>query len=1127
MATLTRDFDWAASPLGPPEQWPPVLASTLGIVLSARFPMAIYWGAEGWLLYNDAWRPILGDKHPWALGKAAREVWPEIWEAIAPGFETVRRTGQATWSRDSLLPMQRFGYTEECYFDYTFNPIRGATGEVEGILNVVQETTERVLGGRRTEFLRELAARTSAAKNETTACEAAGEAFATDPADFPFSLLYLIDGASRQARLAARHGVPAASAAGANRIALDDDLGAWPVGEALRTGGLVFVEGIDRRFDPPFHTPWPEPVTRAFVMPIAGAAKQGCSAVLVAGVNPRRSLDADYRRLLELTGSHLATAIATANSCASERRRAEQLAEIDRAKTAFFNNVSHEFRTPLTLMLGPLEEELRERGGNSERLDLAYRNSLRLLKLVNTLLDFSRIEAGRMDADFEPVDLAAFTAELASAFRSATSKAGLELIVDCPPLSAPVHVNREMWEKIVFNFLSNSFKFTFEGSITVRLHEAPPDHVRLTVRDTGVGIAAAELPKLFERFHRVRNTRSRSHEGTGIGLAFVRELVRLHGGTVDVASVEGQGTTFTVTLPLGTAHLPADRLRPGRPDRPTGMQAAAFLEEAVHWLPNERAPSIAAGAGTPQPSARAGARILLADDNHDMRGYIERLLVDRGFVVTAVADGDAAVASALAQPPALVVSDVMMPKRDGFGVLRALRADAATRTVPVILLSARAGEEARIGGIEAGADDYLVKPFGARELLARVETHLEMARLRQEAAVALEKERRRLHDLLMNAPAIIAVLRGPEHVLELANERWCRSIGRTDVQGLLGRPLVEIIPAIRPQGFLALLDRAYATGEPCRGEEAPVSLQVAGAASAGELFVNFVYQPMRDSNGVIDGILVHAVDVTGQVESRREIERLATGLRQANRLLEDRAEHLNDLVQQRTTKLRETIAELETFSYSIAHDLRAPLRSVRGFSDVLLTEFAAPLPAEGQAFLRRIASSAARMDKLIQDVLNYSRIVRGDLALAPVELDPLVREIADTYPSFAPDKIEIRIPAPLPRVLGNEAMLTQVFSNLLGNAQKFVAPGVRPVVTITATASGGRVSVEVSDNGIGIAPEQHGKIFEIFYQLDRNAGGTGIGLAIVKKAVERMSGTIDVESRTGDGARFRVRLAAA
>ncbi len=309
--------------MGPVADWTITFTSTLGLVVSAGFPMAIYWGEEGWLFYNDAWRPILGEKHPWALGRAAREVWPEIWAAIAPEFNAVRQTGEAIRRADSLLPMQRFGYTEECYFDYTLNPIRSLDGKVVGILNVVQETTDRVLNARRTELLRELSMRTTAAKTKAAVCEAAAAAFATDPADFPFSLIYLVDLTARKASLVAADGVASTSNAHSREVYLDTDHLGWPLGEAVRTGRTVTVEDIAVRFGTTFRSPWPEPVTRGLVIPIAGAAQEGFSAVLVVGVNPRRSLDNDYRRLLELAGSHLAIAIAMANSYAAERQRAE------------------------------------------------------------------------------------------------------------------------------------------------------------------------------------------------------------------------------------------------------------------------------------------------------------------------------------------------------------------------------------------------------------------------------------------------------------------------------------------------------------------------------------------------------------------------------------------------------------------------------------------------------------------------------------------------------------------------------------------------------------------------------------------------------------------------------------
>ncbi|MEH2291519.1 ATP-binding protein [Nostoc sp.] len=450
--------------------------------------------------------------------------------------------------------------------------------------------------------------------------------------------------------------------------------------------------------------------------------------------------------------------------------------QVEQAKTLFLSNVSHEFRTPLTLLLSPLQDALSDSANplpqaQQERLELAHRNSLRLLKLVNTLLDFSRIEAGRMEAVYEPTDLALYTTELASVFRSAIEQAGLQLSVDCPPISELVYVDREMWEKIVLNLLSNAFKFTLEGEIAVRVYLEDGDHVTLQVEDTGTGIEPEELPHLFERFYQVKRATARTYEGSGIGLALVHELIKIHGGTIEVSSTPRVGSCFTVTILLGTAHLQSDRLRrvvgdritATRTLRSTALNAAPYVQQAERWISEKGTRDWGIGTGKKLLSREPGAEeknfpntqspvpnlhyplsseaappspiphVLIVDDNADMRDYLKRILSEHNVEVEAVADGAAALAIVTERVPSLVVSDVMMPLLDGFELLKALRADAQTKEVPIILLSARAGEESVIEGLLAGADDYLIKPFSATELVTRVLAHLQMAQLRSQA----------------------------------------------------------------------------------------------------------------------------------------------------------------------------------------------------------------------------------------------------------------------------------------------------------------------------------------------------------------------------------------------------------
>ncbi|MFP2902780.1 sensor histidine kinase, partial [Corallococcus sp. 4LFB] len=359
----------------------------------------------------------------------------------------------------------------------------------------------------------------------------------------------------------------------------------WPFAEAARTGDAVVVKDLGQRLRNLPGGRWNTPPSLAVVRALTRPGQARPYGFLVGGVSPRRRLDAPYHAFFQGTAEQVAAALANARAYQEERQRAEELATLDRAKTAFFSNISHELRTPLTLLLGPTEDALAspERTLQGDALETVHRNGVRLRKLVNTLLDFARIEAGRVRATYEPTDLAALTAGLASAFRSAIERAGLVLDVDCPPLPEPAWVDHEMWEKIVLNLISNALKFTFSGTITVA--QAQRDgHLELRVTDTGTGIPAHELPRLFERFHRVHGARARSHEGSGIGLALVHELVRLHGGTLTVQSELDRGTTFTVRIPTGFAHLPPEHVSSARSQRPLPAGADSYVRDALGWL---------------------------------------------------------------------------------------------------------------------------------------------------------------------------------------------------------------------------------------------------------------------------------------------------------------------------------------------------------------------------------------------------------------------------------------------------------------------------------------------------------------------------------------------------------------
>lgn len=735
--------DWAATtPLGDPEGWPQSLRTTVSVLLSSKFSMWMAWGPDLTFFCNAAYRrDTLGRKYPWALGRPASEVWAEIWNDIGPRIDTVLTTGEATWDQALLLFVERSGYPEESYHTFSYSPLRDDAGDVVGMLCVVSEETERVIGERRMATLRDLGSDPSVVRTEQEMLDFAGRQLDRNLRDLPFTLTYLFqdDGS---AALAASTGIDRHHPAAVELLPPGCEE-VWPT--AAPAGGesaLVPLEGAVFQGLPAGE--WAQAPLQAIVVPLRqqGGAPYG---FMVVGLNRYRDLDDGYRGFVELVAGHVATGIASARSYQAQQRRAEELAELDRAKTTFFSNISHEFRTPLTLIMGPVQE-LRERladsdAGVREELEVIHRNGLRLGKLVNTLLDFSRIEADRMQAHYEPVDLAAVTAELASVFRSAVARAGLDFHVDCSPLPEAVFLDRSMWEKVVLNLLSNALKFTFDGEIRVTV-AAENGAAVVTVSDTGIGVPQEEMPRLFERFHRIENARSRSNEGSGIGLALVKELVGLHGGDISATSTAGEGTRFTILLPFGAAHLPADAVLT-QTDGGAGPAAAdPFVQEALRWLPGEPAGSTRAGAATTADGNTGGstlssaptAHVLVADDNADMREYLLRLLRGAGYRATAVNDGRQALRAVRATAYDLVVSDVMMPDLDGLALVAALRTDQRTASLPVLLLSARAGQEASIEGLRAGADDYLVKPFAAAEFLARVRANVELAWLRSHHA---------------------------------------------------------------------------------------------------------------------------------------------------------------------------------------------------------------------------------------------------------------------------------------------------------------------------------------------------------------------------------------------------------
>jgi PAS domain S-box-containing protein len=1100
MGARMRALDWILTPVGPPAQWPQSLKTIVRVMLDSRYAMWMAWGRELTFFCNDAYAPTLGIKRDTSLGTRSEKVWTEIWSDIGPRINHVLQSGEATWDEGLLLFLERSGFPEETYHTFSYSPVYDDASNIAGMLCVVTEVTERVIGERRLLVLRDLSANASAKQSAEESCVAACAVLARYPFDVPFAGVYLIgDAAGPARRVAATHELPEAALPAT--LPLDSSSAYWTLQQMLASRTPQELRNLPAKGIHVTAGPWPDEIQNGTMIPLMGTGSE-LAGFMVFGYSPRRPLGDAYRSFLSLVAGQVESAVADAQAYEAERGRAEALAELDRAKTAFFSNVSHEFRTPLTLLLGPIEEALADQSLSAQRreqFELALRNARRLQRLVNSLLDFSRLEAGRVRASYEETDLAQLTRDIASTFRSAMEKGGLAFEVKCNALGATAFVDRDMWEKIVLNLLSNAFKFTLEGGVTISLREEG-GVASLKVADTGVGIPEHEVPRLFERFHRIEGILGRTQEGTGIGLALVQELVKLHGGTVAASSRPGAGTVFEVRIPLGSAHLPEERLKPTRTPTPNSLSAQSYVNEAMHWLddPAEREAATLHASDSPDTlpdrrfAATFGARIVLADDNADMRAYVRGLLSPY-YTVESFADGMQALASVRLAPPDLILSDVMMPRLDGFGLLDTVRGDPALRSTPVVLLSARAGEEARIEGLDSGADDYLVKPFSARELLARVGALLELRHMRAAADQAFRRRTAQFETLLNEAPLGVYLIDADFCVRE-ANPAARVVFG--PIPDLIGRNFGEVLhmlwqPALADD-IAARFRHTLTTGEPYHVAEYAEQRTDRGVTEYYEWHINRI--PLPDGRF---GVVCYFRDISTHVRARAQLE---TADRQK-----------------------------DEFLAMLAHELRNPLAPIRNAGEVL--ERLPTLDTQARSAVGIVQRQVGNLTRIVDDLLDVSRITLGHVELQrqPLQLGDIVAQAVEVVEPLVRERRQhLSVTShQFMRLNADPARLVQCIANVLANASKYTDTG--GTIRLETRGEDGQATVTVSDNGSGIAKDLLPKVFDLFVQgdrtLDRAQGGLGIGLSVVKRLVEMHGGKVTATSEgPGRGSTFVIRL---
>jgi PAS domain S-box-containing protein len=1248
MAKRIRDFDWANTSLGEPENWPESLKSVIGLMLANRFPMLLWWGKDYIQFYNDPYMPIPGLKHPRALGQPASECWQEIWDVIGPLIDTPFNGGPASWMDDILLKLNRNNFVEETHFIIAYSPIpdANASNGIGGVLATVNEITEEIFGKRQMETLRKLGKGISATLSVEEVYAQATSVLQENPLDIPFALVHKIDTEGTSATLAATAGIGMDHFKFQKKINIHDAESDWKVfARTVHENAILVSENSGSWRELPTGA-WDIAPNYVAHLPIQGGKRQHPVAVVTIALNPYRKFDDSYRNFLHLIADQISFGVSNAIAYEEEKKRAKVLEELDRAKTIFFSNISHEFRTPLTLMLGTIEEGLNDpetNPANTERMNVAHRNAMRLLKLVNTLLDFSRIESGRQKANFEITDIASLTENLAGNFRSVLEKAGLELHVKMDCSIQPVYLDRQMWEKIVFNLLSNAFKFTLKGSITVTISGSDNQAI-LEVTDTGIGIPEKELPRMFERFHRVENAMGRTYEGTGIGLSLTKELIHLHGGTITLKSREGKGSTFTVSIPFGREHLPSTQVSENEKEFENPI-SDIFIEEAMSLIPKTVSLPLSANG-----NGRPAASVLVVDDNADMRQHIKSLLEKHYTVVTA-ANGKEALEQVASRMPVLILSDIMMPVMDGIELLKEIKKNKQHSHIPVILLTARAGEESKMEGLEMGADDYLVKPFSSNELLSRIRAQIGISEKRGEAE-------NRLREFLMQAPAAIAVVEGAEHVFTICNSLYERMFSRTGRQ-LLGLTVKQAFPEASEQRIHELFGRVYTTGETYVGHELPISVNDDGKVRTG--YFDIAIHPIKDSSGKVTNLMLHAVDTTAQVQARQKIEasekqfkdvllqspsifvilqgpdmiitfvneplltswgrtrdivgkallealpeikdqpfpnllreayktgRTYNGKEEkaviirngvpfdvyynyvyqpifetdgaisgitimandvteqvlARKKIERNAADLEQEVFERTATLALKNIELErinqelaSFTYIASHDLQEPLRKIQTFSHLI--KGSENLQQAVDRYLDKIQFSAERMSAMISSVLTYSKLSQASEEAVLTDLNKVLENVKGDFELLIEEKKAIVESDRLPVILAVPVSMQQLFSNLVSNSLKF--SDKPPVIKISSRIVTGAqvrtngqpdpkqkfVEIAFQDNGIGFEQEYREQIFKLFQRLHGKTkySGTGVGLSIVAKIIERHKGFISADSEKNKGATFTLWLPA-
>ncbi|RIB28824.1 hypothetical protein C2G38_1348582 [Gigaspora rosea] len=1215
-STFIYNYDWSTTSLGPMESWEPMIKNALHLCLQSAYPTTLYLGPELIMIFNKAFRQI--SKNLYKLGKSVNKNL-SIPDYQRSQIKTVMTTGKGIFQKEQYAEGPRSGYKVEMYFDYTFSPIFKSDGTVHGIFNLLQEVTQKVLSVRRFKTLSEFGRWTSEIKSLDSACNIITKVLKDNNADVPYALIYFIKhklnagSESLIARLTAttfdedskkeRH-FPDYFPETREIIDLSKEVDnnhetyielkrettihsflkcdSWPIHLLIKKGHHVKVILKDGS----------QAVLLLTKIPLGG--DQTLSAVLICGINRMRPLDEQYMEFLQLVANQMNTFLLHGKSIEEERERSKILADLNYQKIMFFQGISHELKTPLTLMLSPLEDVISE--GSREapimsHLQTIRRNSRRLLKLINVLLQFSNIEANQLEANYIETDISEFTQELVSGFKNMAETLNLDFIIDIPNssefnhnMSDKIYLDHDMYETIVFNLCSNAIKHTWNGNIIIRLYLDNKDDKKMIVLEVSdtVGIPEVALPNIFQRFYRVESQNSRSHEGTGIGLALVKQLITRHGGDITVKSVVNKGTTFKCWFPIGCEHLPTNQIRINNVEKPINncqelcINRQLYLEECSQWAKNNMPEAqfnrdqlsvdddwsvgkvstkeISSPSSTDNFAARKEHQILLIEDNDDMRNYLSVLLKE--FDVINAHDGRDAIKilKKTDKLPDLILSDIMLPNMNGYELLDALRSNTKTQLIPVILLSAKADEYSKIKGLDKGAVDYLIKPFSAQELIIRIRANIEISLLRRKMILQRCKQEEITQLLLSISTELVSSSSIKETLHYIAEEIFHRL------------PCERIIIISNEQDefknnkILALFEDSTIPFVEISDTD----------RSESQIFTNS-QEFLNNNSGITISLDVYCDDIRKNVSILSVKILLNNGFwgwikiyRPSNSIwLDSEIEFLQQISNQislaityRSVLEQNNALEIQIKAAKIAnnakgqilsntsHELRTPLGAIVG----LLSSFEGTnLTVDQRDMINIMARASDDVLSIINNILDAAKLEAQKITLVNRTFD-LLELFEDTIEKFGEKagskNIELIINYDvdkLPRyVKSDPERLKQVLFHLLSNSIKFTEEGEiiltismlsREVIdennmnpTNSQIIKKGVLLIELCDTGIGMDPEYIQHAWKSFSRGDmsitRRQDGTGLGLSICKSLIKINGGEINAESQLGKGSKF-------